>query len=228
MAKRFTDTERFKDVWYRKLTPVQKCIWEYALSQCDHTGFLSFDIESMSFHIGAEITKKELSAFNGRFIFIREDLIFIPKFIKFQYGELDKAIPTHRGVIKALEKHNIDLNKPFETIFEGFGKGFETLQDKEKDMNKDIDLEKGVKGGKTKSILKAPKFDEVEAYAKERNRPELAKKFFDYFTQGNWIDAKGEKVRNWKQKFITWEDMNSNNRQRNCKPDPYSGKEAPL
>ena len=30
-------------------------------------------------------------------------------------------------------------------------------------------------------------------------------KFYDYFNEGNWIDSKGNKVRNWKQKIITWE-----------------------
>jgi hypothetical protein len=29
-------------------------------------------------------------------------------------------------------------------------------------------------------------------------------KFFDYFTEGNWIDSKGNPVRNWKQKLLTW------------------------
>ena len=30
-------------------------------------------------------------------------------------------------------------------------------------------------------------------------------KFFDYFTEGNWIDSKGNPVRNWKQKLLTWD-----------------------
>lgn len=50
-----------------------------------------------------------------------------------------------------------------------------------------------------------PTLEEVTAYAESRGHPELAKKFFEYFTVGNWIDAKGNPVRNWKQKFLTWE-----------------------
>ena len=30
-------------------------------------------------------------------------------------------------------------------------------------------------------------------------------KFFDYFTAGDWFDSKGNEVRNWKQKMITWQ-----------------------
>ena len=50
-----------------------------------------------------------------------------------------------------------------------------------------------------------PSFEEVEAYCKERNSPVSPKDFFDYFDTGHWIDSKGEPVRNWKQKIITWE-----------------------
>lgn len=33
----------------------------------------------------------------------------------------------------------------------------------------------------------------------------MAQKFFDYYSAGNWVDGKGDPVRNWKQKFLTWE-----------------------
>lgn len=50
-----------------------------------------------------------------------------------------------------------------------------------------------------------PTLEEVSAYAKERGAPNLAQKFFDYYSAGNWVDGKGDPVRNWKQKFLTWE-----------------------
>ena len=53
-----------------------------------------------------------------------------------------------------------------------------------------------------------PTYEEVVEYAKSRGREDLARKFFDYFDTGEWIDSKGNKVRNWKQKFITWESNN--------------------
>lgn len=53
-----------------------------------------------------------------------------------------------------------------------------------------------------------PTYEEVLEYAKSRGREDLARKFFDYFNTGEWIDSKGNKVRNWKQKFITWESNN--------------------
>ena len=50
-----------------------------------------------------------------------------------------------------------------------------------------------------------PTLDEVEDYCRERGNNVDPKKFFDYFSASNWVDGKGNKVRNWKQKVITWE-----------------------
>ena len=62
---------------------------------------------------------------------------------------------------------------------------------------------------KNKNVFIPPTFEDVEAYAKERKRSDLAKKFFDYYTEGNWKDKDGKPVKNWKQKFITWEGRNN-------------------
>lgn len=64
---------------------------------------------------------------------------------------------------------------------------------------------------RTKKEFVPPTYEQVLEYAKSRGREDLARKFFDYFDTGDWIDSKGTKVRNWKQKFITWESNNPNN-----------------
>ena len=49
---------------------------------------------------------------------------------------------------------------------------------------------------------------EVRAYAKSRNSSVDPDRFYDYFTADPsrpWVDGKGQPVKNWKQKFITWE-----------------------
>jgi hypothetical protein len=57
-------------------------------------------------------------------------------------------------------------------------------------------------------IFTPPTLEEVEAYCKSRNNNVDAKRFFDYFDASDWVDGKGNKVRNWKQKVITWESYN--------------------
>lgn len=50
-----------------------------------------------------------------------------------------------------------------------------------------------------------PTLEEVQAYCKERHNNVDAQKFYDYYTAAYWYDAKGDKVKSWKQKVITWE-----------------------
>lgn len=50
-----------------------------------------------------------------------------------------------------------------------------------------------------------PSLEDISQYIQEKKLSVSAKKFFDYFEAGNWIDAKGNKVRNWKQKLLTWD-----------------------
>ena len=57
----------------------------------------------------------------------------------------------------------------------------------------------------TKERYKKPTLEEVEEYCKKRNSSVDAKTFYEYFETGNWVDSKGNKVKNWKQKIITWE-----------------------
>ena len=45
MAKRFYDSMKFDDPWYRKLTPKHKCFWEYLLCKCTHSGIWKPDFE---------------------------------------------------------------------------------------------------------------------------------------------------------------------------------------
>ena len=54
-----------------------------------------------------------------------------------------------------------------------------------------------------------PTLEEVQKYANSRNRADLATRFFDYFEAGAWKDSLGKPVKNWKQKFITWENHNA-------------------
>lgn len=75
------------------------------------------------------------------------------------------------------------------------------IENREKD--KDIDIE-NVNSGKKRKVFVPPTYKEVLEYAKEKGREDLAKEFFEYFTVGDWVDSKGNKVKNWKQKFITW------------------------
>lgn len=50
-----------------------------------------------------------------------------------------------------------------------------------------------------------PTLEEVAAYCRERGNDVDPKKFYDYFSASDWVDSRGQKVKSWKQKIITWE-----------------------
>lgn len=51
----------------------------------------------------------------------------------------------------------------------------------------------------------APTLEDITAYCQERKSPVDPMKFFEYYEAGRWKDSKGNPVKNWKQKLITWE-----------------------
>lgn len=53
-----------------------------------------------------------------------------------------------------------------------------------------------------------PTLEEIKEYCSIRNNNIDAQYFYDYFTASDWVDSKGNKVKNWKQKVITWEGFN--------------------
>ena len=74
------------------------------------------------------------------------------------------------------------------------------------DIEKEIDIEIDKKKYKRKSKKEflPPTLEEIENYVKEKELNVNAKQFYDYFSEGNWVDAKGNKVKSWKQKILTW------------------------
>ena len=73
--------------------------------------------------------------------------------------------------------------------------------DNEDEEDIDDDIEK--KNSKRKTFA-PPTLEEVEKYVLEKKLNVNAKNFYDYFTEGNWIDRNGNEVKNWKQKILTW------------------------
>lgn len=76
-----------------------------------------------------------------------------------------------------------------------------------KQSTEELNSEKPAK--KTKSFV-PPTLEEIQSYVTEKNLSVDPKKFYTYFNEGDWIDSKGNKVKNWKQKILTWEQFNNN------------------
>jgi len=111
MAKRFVDTGRFFDPWYRSLAPNLKVFWEFVISNCDIAGVWKMDFDLVRFILGATAFQPEtaLPMFNegkDRIIeFGGGKYWYVADFISFQYGTLSADCRPHRAVIKTLDDH---------------------------------------------------------------------------------------------------------------------------
>lgn len=139
MAKRLTDTEKWRKSFIKKLPAKYKLFWFYITDDCDHAGIWHVDINVASLRIGEEFNLNEIIEIFGDKIqvFDEGEKWFIPSFIEFQYGELNEKNRVHLSVIKELSKYNLIKNKPLISPLEG-------AKDKDKDKDKDMDKDKEI------------------------------------------------------------------------------------
>lgn len=114
MAKRFTDTEKWKDEWFLELEPLMKLLWIYILDTCDYAGVWKVNFRLASYSIGTALDRQSaLNALGERVHVISIDKWHIPKFITYQQkGLLNPGNKAHKGIINLLEYHNIQ-SSPF-------------------------------------------------------------------------------------------------------------------
>ena len=191
MAKRMTDTDKWKKRFVRELSPQHKLLWFYILDDCNHAGIWDVDIEVASIRVGEELIYDMLpQAFLDKIvIFDNGDKWFIPDFIDFQYGELNPNSNVHKSVIALLEKYNL----------QGYVKGLQTLPNTVQDKDKVIVKDKA----KVKRFVK-PTLNDLEHYCIERNNKVDIQKFFNYYESNGWRVGKNP-MKDWRACIRTWE-----------------------
>lgn len=143
MAKRFTDTEKWKKSFIKGLKPKYKLLWFYILDDCNHAGIWEVDMKVASLRIGCRITLEDAFVHVGSKVTpIGRNKWFINDFVLFQYGELNPKNRLHQSVISILNSYNIPINKGLVSPLEGA---------KEKDKVKDMDKDKEIGGAGEKT-----------------------------------------------------------------------------
>lgn len=57
-----------------------------------------------------------------------------------------------------------------------------------------------------------PTLEDIKKYISDKELKKVnAEHFLDFFTESNWIDSKGNKVKNWKLKLLTWNNYGNEN-----------------
>lgn len=147
MPKRFTATEKWLDPWFSELPLADKMFWIFLLDNCDHAGFWQVNWRLVRFHICEDFIFNE-NKFSGRIEKVSEQKWFIPKFIEYQYGELNPVNRVHGAVIALLKKEGA-----FKVRTSSVNRVKD--KDKEKELDKALDKEKEKAKDKVKAKDKA-------------------------------------------------------------------------
>jgi len=165
MAKRFIDTDLFKDRFIRGLEAPLKPLWVYLFCDCNASGIwnVELDVAKMRCGVGNNITDAHIKeAFAPKIIEIDNgEKWFIPSFVKIQYNnELKAKNPATKKVIKELKYYNLltkigaDLYQLNSSPFEAPSKPLLNNQKGAKDMEEEKEEEKDMEEEEEKDVKK--------------------------------------------------------------------------
>lgn len=209
--KRFTETLKWEDPWFRRLKPHQKLLWQYMCDRCDHSGVIDLDYEAASFQIGAEVSEADLLAFGERVEKLPCGKAWVTKFVKFQYGELSMECKAHRPVFAAIAKNGLNerVSKPIDTLSKAIRGSpvdyHSSLQEADKEKDKE-----SVGGGVGGGASGLPDWPAVKANALQIGLAEWkARDFFDEMEGCGWLDYNRRPIRKWQNVLnrvkVKWE-----------------------
>ncbi|OQB12816.1 MAG: hypothetical protein BWY15_02110 [Firmicutes bacterium ADurb.Bin193] len=135
MAKRFTDTEKWRDEWWGSLNNDYRMIWLYLVDSCSIAGIWKKDFRGLNFNCNTNISESDfVKALNGRVV-DKGNYFFIPKFLQFQYPKgLNSNKPAILAVVKELKQNNL-----IQTVNQLLGNDYLIIKDKDKVKDRDKD-----------------------------------------------------------------------------------------
>lgn len=118
MAKRLTDSEKWKDPWFKKLKGEMQLFWLFVLDSCDHAGIWKDQLDDFNHNSGFSLTYETIAmSFAGRIIPLNDETFFVPKFITFQYTNFNaEKNNAHKGVMRSLDNFDIKYSEVIDFI----------------------------------------------------------------------------------------------------------------
>lgn len=221
--KRFSETQKWSDPWFRKLSMEAKMLWLWLLDNCDCAGIIEPDWDLARFQIGAkEDLGRSLEALGNR-VEMRGGKLFIPKFVKYQYGEsLNPENNAHKGVLKRLfeieqipcnSKENKDLISPCQGAVEGLH------------SPPRIGIRKG-KGSRTGT---RPNLEEIKEFVLTLKIPESEAIAIHGKWEANNFTNGGKPIADWKATIRNWNNRGFLDYQKpGYRPPVQAGQEIPF
>lgn len=219
MARRYTDTDKWKDDWYLSLNNDMRIVWQYLVDNCSIAGIWKKGFTLLNIVCNTRITEEEFKQVFTPRVIDCGTFYFIPKFLKFQYPlGLTSDKPMIISVMKEVSFFNLSG-----MITESLGNDYPIITES---LSNDSRIIKVISNS-NKVINKKVTSKKIKEDSHEKKIPpscELAQEYFfsvkpghwnDEHTKaevGNWFDhyeANGWKVgknpmKDWKASVRTW------------------------
>ena len=114
MAYRFTNTEKWQDVWFSNLSQIQMLLFLYLCDNCDIAGFIEINIKRWSSDLGSSPATIEgaLKGLERGLVFSTNfECIYVKNFLKHQKNlPLNENNKAHLGILKRFELYSQKFN----------------------------------------------------------------------------------------------------------------------
>lgn len=137
MSKRFLNSEIWDKEEFLDSSPEQKLLFFYVVQRCSNIGVFDISLKMASFQLGFDVTREKVLSIPSDIEELKDGTFWLPKFCHHQYGELSETCKPHLRYISDLKKLGL-----FNRVCKGYAKGIQTLEEKEKEKEKDYYEEK--------------------------------------------------------------------------------------
>lgn len=107
--RRWTETTKWGDRWFRRLVPSSKLFYLYLLDECDEAGVWEEDFELFSVMTGIDHCREVfIEDLGDRILVLPDDKILVRKFLPYQQPKgLRAHVPLHQKIQTRLELHGL-------------------------------------------------------------------------------------------------------------------------
>lgn len=200
--KRFTETLKWDDPWFRALAGAHKLVFLYVIDRCDNAGFWEVDEDAVTFH--TRLSKEHVE---GAWKALTRGLVgasgwvWVRNFLKHQKNDVLKAEnPAHRQIISLIKSQLERFGgseefrgfvAPYKGLLRPIGTGTGTGKNGE-----------GMQGERSKKATATP--DEIaDFFAAEGLKRADAEWFYEKCVGNGWTNA-GKPIRDWKATVRSW------------------------
>ena len=120
MAKRFSSTEKWEDLWFSELSSTQKLVFLFLVDKCNNAGFFEFNSRLHSFTIGIteEQYKSSILALNKVLVYSKfKNKVWIKTFLFHQNNlPLNLENNAHKQIVNLIKGNLDNFDYDFNTL----------------------------------------------------------------------------------------------------------------